>query len=111
MMVLEVEPACSLTLANMRVGGHQAVVTGDLTTQGKNMGSGQKDYRLSRFALRHPILVSLGLGTVLGLWGAFLFGSIQGAIVCGLTTFVFIFLLWMPRYGPARVYTERILKG
>lgn len=72
---------------------------------------GRNDYRLARYALRHPILVAVMCGLLLGVWGAILYRSVPAAIISGVITFAFIFVLWMPRYGPARLYTQRVLRG
>lgn len=67
------------------------------------------DHRAARFALRHPLLVSLQVGIVIALWAAFLYRSVQAAAICGSVTSVLFLILWMPRYGPARMYVERVL--
>ena len=67
------------------------------------------DYRLARYALRHPILVAVQCGLVLGVWGAVLYRSVLAAVICGVITCAFMLILWMPRYGPARLYTQRFL--
>jgi len=66
-------------------------------------------HRLPRYALRHPLMLALQSGIVLGLWGAILYRSILGAMVCGLATSAFMLILWMPPFGIARRYTERVI--
>ena len=64
---------------------------------------------ISLFALRHPLFVALILGAAITGWGLVLHFPRSAAVAIGVVVAVLNFALWLPKYGPARRYTERLL--
>ena len=64
---------------------------------------------ISRFALRHPFVVALVLGAAITGWALVLHFRLWTAVAIGAAVAVLNFGLWLPKYGPARRYTERLL--
>ncbi len=72
-------------------------------------GKRRDPYWLTRYAMKHPIRISLEMGAVLGGWVSFLYRSLLVGVIWGLSVFLLFLFLWWPRFGPCRRYVERNL--
>ncbi len=61
------------------------------------------------FALRHPWLVVLVSGLIVGSVVRFNGSADRTALIVAMLMFALQAILWFPRYGPMRRYTERLL--
>jgi len=74
------------------------------------MNNARRDpYRLTRYAMRHPILVSIEMAALLGSWTGFLFRSLIVGGAWALAVFLLFLFLWWPKFGLGRRYVERNL--
>jgi hypothetical protein len=65
--------------------------------------------RSTTLALKHPWLVAVGSGVLMGCWVAgMLHMTLLQAVVAGCVVALIQVVLWFPRVGPARRHANRI---